>query len=238
MAGKSTTTVPCGGATFIGYYRVSTSRQAASGLGFDVQRTLVRRYVEGAGGKLEAEYQEKASGAKAGRIELARALDRCRRESAVLVVACIDRLVRSTALLPWVESFGVPIVACDRPSLGRLELFAEVAKAENELRLIRERTKAALAAAKARGKKIGNPMGAKAFGPNAGKGSLEARRANAKAFVALVGSAVADLRAQGMSFRAVAAELNAMGVRARRGGLWSPNAVKRVEDALKAQAAS
>ncbi|MCR5259054.1 MAG: recombinase family protein, partial [Desulfovibrio sp.] len=235
MAEKSTTTVPCGGATFIGYYRVSTPRQAASGLGFDVQRTTVRRYVADAGGDLAAEYQETASGAKAGRIELVRALEHCRRTGATLVVACIDRLARSTDLLPWLEGSGVSIVACDKPLTGRLELFAEVAKAEEERRLIRERTKAALAAAKARGKKIGNPMGAKAFGPNAGKGSLEVRRAKAKAFVDLVGTTVSALRAQGMSFRAVAAELNAMGVQARRGGQWSPNAVKRVEDALKAQ---
>ena len=101
MAGKSTTTVPCGGATFIGYYRVSTVKQERSGLSFDTQRNAVRSYVEGAGGRLEAEYQETASGAKAGRMELARALEHCRRAGATLVVARVDRLARSTALLPW-----------------------------------------------------------------------------------------------------------------------------------------
>lgn len=235
MAGRPTTTTPCGGATFIAYYRVSTPRQAASGLGFDVQRSTVRRYVAGAGGTLEAEYQETASGAKAGRIELARALEHCRRAGATLVVARVDRLARSTALLPWLEGSGVSLVACDKPSMGRLELFAEIAKAECELKLIAERTSAALKAAKARGRKVGNPNGAAAFGSNAGKGSLEARQAKARAFVELVGNTVSALRAQGMSFRQVASELNRMGVQARRGGQWSANSVKRVEDALKAQ---
>ncbi|MCR5260048.1 MAG: recombinase family protein, partial [Desulfovibrio sp.] len=139
MAEKSTTTVPCGGATFVGYYRVSTPRQAASGLGFDAQREAVQKFVSGLNGRLEAEYWEVASGADAGRSELARALEHCRRAGAVLAVSCIDRLARSVAVYVSVWKSGVSFVACDKPEAGDLEVYADVVKAGEERRLVSAR---------------------------------------------------------------------------------------------------
>ncbi len=225
-------------ARYVSYIRVSTKRQGKSGLGLEAQQEAIRMFLEARGGDVLAEFREVESGAHNDRPELARAIERVRLTGAKLLVAKLDRLSRDAEFIFRLQRLGVAFVCADMPEADELTIGFLAVMAQRERRLIRERTKAALAAAKARGKKIGNPMGAKAFGPNAGKGSLEARRAKAADFVARVGSTVSALRAQGMSFRAVAAELNAMGVQARRGGQWSPNAVKRVEDALKAQAAS
>ena len=225
-------------AKYVSYIRVSTKRQGASGLGLEAQQAAIRDFLKARGGEVlpGAEFREVESGGHNDRPELAKAIERVRLTGAKLLVAKLDRLSRDAEFILRLQRLGVPFVCADMPEADETMIGFLAVMAQRERRLIAERTSAALKAAKARGRKVGNPNGAAAFGSNAGKGSLEARQAKAKAFVDLVGNTVSALRAQGMSLRQVASELNAMGVQARRGGQWSANAVKRVEDALEAQA--
>ena len=143
-------------AAFVAYYRVSTVRQGQSGLGLDAQRASVAAFVAGRG-ELVGEFVEVESGRKDDRPQLAAALDLCRRRRAVLVIAKLDRLARSVAFISNLMEGGAEFVACDMPEANRLTLHILAAVAEHEREMISTRTKAALAAAKARGVRLGNP---------------------------------------------------------------------------------
>jgi DNA invertase Pin-like site-specific DNA recombinase len=153
-------------ARFVAYYRVSTEKQGRSGLGMEAQQASVAEYIArlGSSARLIAAFTERESGKRTDRPELAKALQRCRAHRAALIVAKLDRLARNTSfLLSIVDGSGeAGVVFCDLPTLppgpvGKffVQLLASVA--ELEAGLISQRTKAALAAAKARGKKLGNP---------------------------------------------------------------------------------
>lgn len=144
---------------FVSYLRVSTDRQGRSGLGLEAQRADVERYLNGGSWKLIAEFVEVESGRRADRPELAKALAACRAHRAALVVAKVDRLARSQGFLSRILEAGVDVRFCDLPQIegptGRFLLQSMMSVAELEAGLISARTKAALAAAKARGKKLG-----------------------------------------------------------------------------------
>src|SRR6185369_12637823 len=106
-------------------------------------------------------YVEVESGKKAARPQLLAALAHPRRTKATLVVAKLDRLTRNVAFLSALMESGVDFVACDNPHANRLTIHILAAVAEDEARRISERTKAALAAYKARGGKLGSPIAAK-----------------------------------------------------------------------------
>ncbi len=163
-------------ARFVSYLRVSTARQGRSGLGLEAQREAVRAYVEGrAGTIISPEFLETESGKRNDRPQLQAALARCRATGATLVVAKLDRLSRNAAFLLTLRDSGVPFVAADMPEANTLTIgiLAVVAQAEREA--ISARTKAALAAAKARGVKLGNPRGGNNLKP--GYGSAAASEA-------------------------------------------------------------
>lgn len=143
--------------TFIAYVRVSTDAQGASGLGLEAQRAAIERHVNGAGGKLVAEFQEIESGKNNARPEIAKALAACRARRATLIIAKLDRLARNVAFISNLMESGVEFVAADMPMANRLTVHILAAVAEHERQMISERTIAALAAAKARGVKLGNP---------------------------------------------------------------------------------
>ena len=143
--------------TFISYVRVSTDAQGASGLGLEAQRAAIERHVNGAGGKLLAEFQEIESGKNNARPEIAKALAACRARRATLIIAKLDRLARNVAFISNLMESGVEFVAADMPMANRLTVHILAAVAEHEREMISARTKAALAAAKARGVKLGNP---------------------------------------------------------------------------------
>src|SRR5215831_14538405 len=142
---------------FISYYRVSTSQQGASGLGLEAQREAVARHVAGAGGVIVAEFQEIESGKRNDRPEIAAALAACRLRRVTLVIAKLDRLARNVHFISSLMESGVDFVACDNPHATRLTIHILAAVAEHEREMISQRTIAALAAAKARGVKLGNP---------------------------------------------------------------------------------
>src|SRR5438477_9726116 len=145
---------------FVAYYRVSTARQGQSGLGLDAQRQAVCDYLAGqAGSQLIAEFTEIESGKRNNRPELEAALAMCKRAKATLVIAKLDRLARNLAFIANLMESGVDFLATDNPHATKLMVHMLAAFAEHEREQISARTKAALAAAKARGVRLGYPRG-------------------------------------------------------------------------------
>jgi len=195
----------------VAYYRVSTERQGQSGLGLDAQRSAVAAYA--AGRDLLGEFVEVESGRKDNRPQLAAALALCRQKRAVLVIAKLDRLARSVAFISNLMESGVEFVAVDMPQANRLTLHILAAVAEHEREMISQRTRAALAAARAKGTKLGNPR------PDMVK-LVAAASASAARFRAGVIPLVQILQKEGRSLREIANELNARNIRSARGGIW------------------
>ena len=145
------------GRRFVAYYRVSTDRQGRSGLGLEAQQKAVTDYLNGGAWELVGEFIEVESGKRADRPELVRAMEACRNHKARLVIAKLDRLSRNLAFVATLMESGVEFVAADMPFANKLTIHILAAVAEHEREAISERTKAALAAAKARGTRLGTP---------------------------------------------------------------------------------
>ena len=142
---------------FVAYYRVSTDKQGRSGLGLDAQRAAVEAHTTGARGAVCAGFVEVEDGRKRDRPQLAAALAAARAHRAVLVIAKLDRLARNVHVVSGLMESGVEFVAADMPIVNRLTVHILAAVAEEEARMISARTRVALAAAKARGIRLGNP---------------------------------------------------------------------------------
>ena len=140
---------------YIAYYRVSTVRQGESGLGLEAQRAATTSFMKSADAELVSEFTEVESGKRANRPELAAAIQQCRNSSAVLLIAKLDRLARNVAFIANLLESGVKFTAIDMPNADRFMMHVYAAMAEEEGRRISERTTAALAAAKARGVRLG-----------------------------------------------------------------------------------
>jgi DNA invertase Pin-like site-specific DNA recombinase len=196
---------------FIAYYRVSTDRQGQSGLGLDAQRSAVAGFVGVR--ELIAEFTEVESGKRADRPQLATALELCRRQRAMLVIAKLDRLARNVAFIANLMESGVEFTAVDMPSANKLTLHILAAVAEHEREMISQRTRAALAQARKRGVKLGRPDGDT-------RHMHEARSAKVAAFRATVLPEVKRLVTEGMSQRKIAAELNRRGLTTYAGRPW------------------
>lgn len=213
---------------FVAYYRVSTARQGASGLGLDAQREAVGHFLNGGSWRVVAEFTEVESGKRADRPELARAIQACRLYGAKLVIAKLDRLSRDAHFLLGLEKAGVDFVAADMPNANRLTVGIMAMVAEEERRMISARTKAALAQAKTRGKVLGGYRGA-TITEAAREAGRAAQTARAQAKAGDLAPVVAELRAAGTtSLSGIAAALNARGIPTARGGQWSAMQVSRV----------
>jgi DNA invertase Pin-like site-specific DNA recombinase len=211
------------GLRLVAYERVSTARQGQSGLGLEAQRKVIEDHARQTGATIVGRFTEVESGREADRPELAKALHLAKVTGATLVIAKLDRLSRNAAFLLALRDSGVRFLACDMPHANDLTVGIMALVAEAEREAISRRTKEALAAAKARGTKLGNPNGAAAL-RRAGKGGSALRAtvtANAHAFAADLAPVLADIRAEGhVSLRAIAAELTRRGIQTRRGGKW------------------
>ncbi|CAN5382485.1 recombinase family protein [soil metagenome] len=207
---------------YIAYYRVSTDKQGRSGLGLDAQRQAVETYVNGRGNIIR-EYTEIESGKKNDRPELAAALAICARLKATLIIAKLDRLARNVHFISGLMESTVPFIAADMPEANRLLLHMLAAVAEHEREMISKRTKEALAAAKARGTKLGNP---RPVAPSQHVRDLAS--AKDAAHRASVAPTILELEAQGMSRNAIARELNNRDVPTARGGKWYATTVRNV----------
>lgn len=217
----------------VAYERVSTARQGQCGLGLEAQRRQIAEFAASRGAEVLARFTEVESGRKADRPELAKALHHAKVTGATLVIAKLDRLSRNAAFLLALRDSGVKFVAVDMPEANHLTVGIMALVAEAEREAISRRTKEALASAKARGVKLGNPNGAAAL-KRAGKGGVALRAtvaANADQFAWDLAPVIADIRAAGhTSLRAVAAELTARGIRTRRGGQWGVGNVRALLD--------
>src|SRR6266446_6728611 len=202
---------------FIAYFRVSTDKQGKSGLGLEAQRKAVLDYLNGGRWELVDEFVEVESGKDNERPQLEAALAACKKHRARLVIAKLDRLSRNLAFIATLMESGVEFTAVDMPEANKLTVHILAAVAQNEREMISERTKAALQAAKARGKQLGNPRLAEAA-----KRGTAAVKANARQFAANVLPIIEEIERSGVtSHNAIAAKLNERNVRTARGGRWT-----------------
>jgi DNA invertase Pin-like site-specific DNA recombinase len=213
---------------FVSYLRVSTAKQGASGLGLEAQRKAVEDFLNGGQWKLISEHVEVESGADDERPKLAEALARCRLHNATLVIAKLDRLSRDAHFLLGLQKAGVRFVAADMPEANEMVVGIMAVIAQAERKMISARTKAALAAAKARGAKLGGDRGnLPAVAARGRLAGLEVRRKAAAQRAADLAPIIATLKAEGViSLRGIATSLNVRGIPAPRGGLWAAAQVR------------
>ncbi len=219
---------------FVSYLRVSTGKQGRSGLGLEAQRETVRAHLNGGDWQLVDEFVEVESGRASDRPELAKALARCRVMNATLIVANVSRLTRNPDFMSRLVEAGVEVCFCDLPTIdgpvGKFMLRQMLSVAELEAGFIGERTRKALAAAKARGVKLGGNRGnLPAVGEKGRAISAGVRREKVKRRAQDLVPILADIRASGAtSLRGIAAALNARNIRTARGAQWSSVQVMRV----------
>jgi DNA invertase Pin-like site-specific DNA recombinase len=211
---------------YIAYYRVSTQRQGKSGLGLEAQRRAVNTRI-GSECSLISEYTEIESGRRADRPKLAEALAACRLHRAILLIAKLDRLSRNVAFVSNLMEAGIEFEAVDFPQANRLTIHILAAVAEHEARMISERTRAALAAAKARGVTLGGWRGrAGTCNDLALATAARTERANRHSFD--LSGTIREIQNGGtLSLSGIASRLNAIGICAPRGGMWAAEQVKR-----------
>lgn len=221
---------------YVVYLRVSTQKQGASGLGMEAQQAAVTAFLGSAAPV--ATFVEVESGKRTAgeRPQLAAALAACRLHRATLLVAKMDRLARNAAFLLNLRDAGVEFVAADMPHANRLTVGIMAMVAEEEAAAISTRTKNALAAAKARGVKLGKPANLSNEHRQRGAAvAAELRTAKATVRVADLAATVREIQGRGIvSTRGIAAELNALGIPTARGGHWGAVQVSRVLERLAA----
>ena len=217
---------------FVSYLRVSTARQGRSGLGLEAQRKAVADYLNGGAWNLTGEFVEVESGKLDQRPQLEAALAMCELTGATLVVAKLDRLSRNVAFLAALQDSGAKFVAADMPEANELTIHIMAAVAQAERKAISKRTKEALAAAKARGTKLG---GARGNLEDLRKGPAASAVIRSKASVdraRKVRRQIAAFQEAGAaSLRSIADRLNEAGITTPRGGKWGASQVKRILDA-------
>jgi DNA invertase Pin-like site-specific DNA recombinase len=202
---------------FVAYYRVSAESRGRTGVGLDAQRKAVKDYLNGGLWELVAEFTEVEPRQRIKRPELAKALTACRKLRARLVIAKLNRLSRSVAFMVTLMDSDVDFIAVDKPHVNRLTIHDLARVAQDAREVISERTKAALAAVKASGKKLGTRN------PNRlVKRMAKARKAKADQFAASVLPMIRAIEALGWTSNAsIAAQLNARNVPTAWGKKWT-----------------
>jgi DNA invertase Pin-like site-specific DNA recombinase len=194
----------------------------------NAQQASVHDFLKQTGGTLHTEFTEVQSGKDNDRPKLTEALRHCRLTRSTLLIAKLDRLSRNAAFLLALREAGTRFVACDMPEMNETVVGIMAVIAETERRAISERTKAALAAAKRRGVKLGNPRlkpGTKAGARRASQAGVEAAKKRANELRDLID----DARKRGCnSLRDFAEHLNALEVTTPRGGSWAAASVQRL----------
>lgn len=211
--------------TYFAYYRVSTQKQGVSGLGLEAQQAAVTSFLQG--GRPQGEYVEIESGKKNHRPQLLAAMAAARAAGGVLLIAKLDRLSRNASFILALRDSGVDFVCCDMPDANTLTVGLFAVLAQHERETISKRTKDALAAKLARGAQLGTPANLTAEARQRG---LLVRQQNARQHAGMrqATALITSRRAQGVSFRQIAGELNALGFTARRGGTFNQKQVQRL----------
>lgn len=213
---------------FIAYYRVSTQRQGISGLGLEAQQDIVEDYIRRQEGKLLHIYTEIESGKRDERPQLLKALQHCQLTNSTLVVSKLDRLSRDLHFLSTVMKSGISFICCDQPNSGTLVLQVLAAVAEEERRMISERTKLALAAAKKRGVKLGNPR-LHEIRNSCMKNARGTWQKNNDEFNQAIRPVIESLQQQGITtYKGLARELNLLGFKTRYGRQFYSATVRNI----------
>ncbi len=211
---------------FVTYYRVSTQRQGASGLGLEAQRHTVEQYLTRSAGTALASFTEvetgKGSNALEKRPQLRLALETCKKTGATLLIAKLDRLARNVHFVSGLLETGVDFVAADMPNANKVMIQMYAVMSEWERDHISELTKSALAAAKARGVVLG------ATGPANLKTCNDQRQQKAREFREKLRPVLDGMVSQALSRRAMVARLNDLGIKAPMGGAWTLGQVQRL----------
>lgn len=214
---------------FITYFRVSTKEQGKSGLGLDAQKRDIELFLANYADvpwEIAGSFTDVLSGADNDRPELAKALDLCRRTGATILVAKLDRLSRKVSFVATLmDDPKVKLRVASMPNADKFQLHIYAALAEQEREFISLRTKAALAEAKANGRKLGG------LRDKTGKRN-EAVQVQALGNARKVADLIEPLRAQGKTLREIADALNGSGVQTARGGEWQASQVKRTLERL------
>lgn len=199
---------------YVAYYRVSTKKQSKSGLGIEAQKQMVETFAE-ANGQLIADFVEVESGRNDQRVELIKAMALAKKSGASLLIAKLDRFSRRVSFIATMMEKGVPLVIAEMPNATDFQLHIFAALAQEERRLISERTKAALAQAKRQGKRLGLN----------GLVLAEKNKADAETFASsLLGHLDDGWRDQSLS--QLARMLNNKGIKTKSGGKFFPQTVK------------
>jgi DNA invertase Pin-like site-specific DNA recombinase len=216
----------------IAYYRVSTQKQGASGLGLEAQKAAVETSFQ----PLKS-FTEVESGKNSDRPELAKAISACKRLGATLVIAKLDRLSRNVYFISGLMEAGIDFVACDNPNANRLTVHILAAIAEDEARRISERTKAALAALKRRGVALGSSREGhwegredrrKAGATTANLRSTVVRMTRSREYHAYFTPKVSAMRIAGCSLSEIAATLNTDGYTTPRGSQFTKSTISKL----------
>jgi DNA invertase Pin-like site-specific DNA recombinase len=192
----------------VAYYRVSTQKQGRSGLGLEAQQAAIEAFCQAHGLALDASFTEVESGKLSDRPELAKAFARARRVRGVVLIAKLDRLARDVHFIAGLIKQGTPFICVDAANDDTFVLHIKASVAQEEAQKISARTKDALAAAKARGVRLGNPQNLTNEARERGsRNGAAARRAQGQQNRNAIREAVLDARSRGLSLRAIATEV-------------------------------
>lgn len=218
---------------FVAYYRVSKKEQGISGLGLSAQRSSVLNYVDSQEGIIVEQFTEVETGTnKRERIEIHKAIQLAKNESAILIIAKLDRLARNVNFVSSLMDAGIEFLAVDMPSANNFSIHIFSALAEQEAKLISTRTKQALEELKKKGTVLGNPKNlndeARAKGVNTIKENAINNDRNRQAQ-----SVILNCKEKGMSYRQIAQYLNQLNFKTRYGNqFFAPSVLQLYNRAI------
>jgi DNA invertase Pin-like site-specific DNA recombinase len=207
---------------YVAYYRVSTEKQGKSGLGLAAQRTLIERFLS-IGDEVVAEFVEVQSGKNDERIELWKAIAHAKKQDAKILIAKLDRFSRKVSFIAGIMEQGIGLVVAEMPHATDFQLHIFAALAQEERRLISERTRNALAEAKKRGVELGKN----------GKVLAIRHRDEAAKWAEQLRPILVPMVEQGLSYSEIARRLNDQGVATVKGGRFLAQQVKNVVRRLR-----
>ena len=208
---------------FVAYYRVSTKKQGKSGLGLDSQKEIVENYLQSIDGTVIEDFVEVESGKRSDRIELNKAIRLAHQKGATLIIAKLDRFSRKVSFISTLMDKGVDFVIAEMPNASPFQIHIHSAMAEEEARLISQRTSLALKKAKERGVKLGVN----------GKVLAKANKKSANQFARKLRNEIHALSQCGFGYSDIAREFNNLGITTFTGKRWYPQTVKNVVSRLR-----
>ena len=211
---------------YVAYFRVSTQRQGASGLGLAAQRTSVNGYIYNRG-EIRTEFTDVESGKKNNRPKLLEAITHCKERGGILLIAKLDRLTRNVAFIFTLRDSGVEFVCADMPEANTLTIGVMATMAQHEREVIGDRTRKALAEKKKAGFVLGKPENLTLEAVQKG---LQVRQQNARDHEnnRRAAALATSLRESNRSWSEVARMLNEYGFRTRRGKQFQAVQVQRI----------